>query len=115
MTDQVAVKIPKTIWNEGASFVATAVFRDRETAAADAPSTVKYRVDCLSTGREITGWTNASAAASVSISVTSTHNAILDGSNEYEIKQMTVIGDYGAADQSVGVVQWRVTNIYGSP
>jgi hypothetical protein len=115
MADEVSILIRKTRWNEGASFVATAYFRDRATAAADAPTTVKYRIDCKTTGRQIADWTEASAAASVAISITATHNAILNDCNEHEVKQLTVAGDYGAADQSVGVIQWQVTNIYGSP
>jgi hypothetical protein len=115
MTDQVEILIRKTRWNEGSSFTATAYFRDRATAAADAPTTVKYRLDCLTTGREIVDWTTASAAASVAISITATHNAILNDSNMQETKQLTVAGDYGAADQSVGKITWTVENLYGSP
>jgi hypothetical protein len=115
MTDQVEILIRKTRWNEGSSFVATAYFRDRGTAAADAPATVKYRIDCKTTGRTVLDWTDVSAAASVAISVTSTHNAILNDCNGFETKQLTVAGDYGAADQSVGVISWTVENLYGTP
>lgn len=115
MTDQVVIQAPKTKWPEGSSFVATAYFRDRATSAADAPSTVKYRIDCLTTGRQVVDWTTASAAASVAISITATHNAILNDCNAYETKQLTVAGDFEAADQSKGTYTWRVENLYGSP
>lgn len=113
MADQIEVQIPKTRWEEGSGFTAVASFRDRATAAADTPATVKYRLDCLTTGQTILDWTTVSPGSSVSIPITGAQNNILDDSNDYEIKQLTVESDVGSSDQCRGRKTWRVENIYG--
>lgn len=115
MADQIAIVIPKTRWKEGSAFTAKARFRNRSDASADTPSTVKYRVDCLTTCTQLADWTTVSAASEVSISITATHNAIQDDCNAYEIKQLTVASDFEAADQCRETIEWRVENLYGSP
>lgn len=113
MADQIAIQLAKTRWKEGSAFMATAYFRTRSTAAADTPSSVKYRIDCLTTGKVLADWTTVSAASNVSISITATHNAIQDQSNRYERKQLTVASDVDAADQHRETAEWRVENIRG--
>lgn len=115
MADQIEIQIPKTRIQEGSGFTATAYFRIRSTSAADTPSAVRYRLDCLTTKTQIADWTSASAASSVAISVTATHNAIIDDCNDYEWKQLTVESDNGASNQMRKTVRWRVENLYGSP
>lgn len=109
--DQIAISIPKTRWKEGSAFTATAYFRNRSTAAADAPDAARYRVDCLTTRRTLLDWTALSPASSVSISIPTSFNAIQSGANRYEIKQLTV----EATDECVESIEWRVENLYGSP
>lgn len=111
--DQIAIQIPKTKWNEGSAFTATAYFRTRSTSAAVTPTSAKYRIDCLTTGTVLQDWTTVSAASNVSISVTATHNAIQDASNHFERKQLVVESDAGLATQHRGAVEWRVENIRG--
>jgi hypothetical protein len=113
--DQIAISIPRTTWQEGSAFTATAYCRTRASAAAATPTTLKYRIDCLTTGREIADWTTLSAASSASISVTGAHNAIQDDSNDSEVRQLTVMADDGLSTQHRGSVRWRVENLYGSP
>jgi hypothetical protein len=113
MADQIAIVIQKTRVQEGSGFVATAYFRNRSDASADTPSTVKYRLDCLTTGQQILDWTSVTAGESVSITVTGAQNAILNDDNDYEVKQLTVESDVGSADQCRGRKTWRVENIYG--
>lgn len=113
MSDQVEISIPKTKWPERSAFVATAYFRDRATAAADTPTSVKYRIECLTTGNVLADWTTVTPASSVTVPVTATHNAIQDDCNAYETKQLLVAADYGAADQHIGRRTWRVENLVG--
>lgn len=108
--DQIAIQIPKTRWKEGSAFSATAYFRNRATAAADAPAASRYRIDCLTTGRTIADWTTISPAANITISVTSAHNAILSDCNDRERKQLTV----EATDECREAVVWTVENLYGT-
>lgn len=116
MADQIAIRIPRGDWKEGSAFTASVNFRTRSTAAESTPTTVKYRIDCLTSGREIADWTSVTpAAASASIPITGAHNAIQDDSNDVETKQLTVMADEGLATQYREAVRWRVENLYGSP
>ena len=115
MADQIALSIPETRFKEGSAFTATANFRTRSTGAASTPTTIHYRLDCLTTCTELADWTSVSAASSASISVTGTHNAIQNTGNDYERKQLTVVADRGLATQQTESVEWRVDNLYGSP
>lgn len=109
--DQIAIKIPRPSVKEGSAFTATAYFRDRATGAASAPTTIHYRIDNLSTGTALAALTSVGAAASASISITATHNAIQDDTNDYEVIQLTVVGDSGFSTQVRETAVWRVENI----
>jgi len=110
MTDQVQIQIPRPKVKEGSAFTATAYFRDRATSAASVPTSIKYRVDCLTTGVTLTDWTTVTAAASASIAVTATNNAIRSAANVTERKQLTVAANYGLETQSTESVAWEVEN-----
>lgn len=109
--DQVAIVIPKTRVNEGDNFTATVYFRDRASGEAEAPTTVEYRVDCLTTGRVVQDWATLSAAASVAIALASDFSAIVSRSNEYEKKQLTVMADRDLPFQRSEQVFWTVKNL----
>jgi hypothetical protein len=113
MANQIALRVPKTIVREGSGFTVTGNFRTRETGAADTPSSVRYRLDCLTTGREILAWTTVTAAAQVSIAVTGAQNAIIDDCNDYEIKQLILESDNGSSDQYRERITWKVENMFG--
>ena len=113
MSDQIEIQIPKTKVNEAESFIATAYFRTRATGAALAPTTIKYRVDCLSTRTLLKDWTSVSAAASVELTMTSAINAIQEDAKDWERKQLTVKADDGLSTQTMGVKRWIVSNVFG--
>lgn len=113
MADQVAIQIPKTRWPEGSAFQGTVNFRDRATGTASTPSSVKYRIDCLTTGKEIRGWTTMAAASTATVSVTASDNELVSQGNSYERRQLTISADHDASGQHRGTVVWRVENIRG--
>lgn len=102
------VTVPKTRVQEGGSFSATAYFRTGNAAAT--PTTAQYRIDCLTSGKEVRGWTDLSVSTSNSITVTSTDNAIQNPGNEWEKKQITVQADQGTDTQTRDVHYWNVFN-----
>jgi len=106
---EVYINIPKLQQKEGSSFSATAF--GRNGATAEAPTTAKYRVDCITTGKVLTDWTTLTPAASMAIAITATHNAIQDQSNRREKKQLTVSANHGTATQYRDAVTWQVENI----
>ena len=113
MPDQIAIQLPRPRVMEGSAFTATVYFRDRATSAASAPSTVRWRVDCLTTGREVVGWTSATPATSVTIPVPPAANTIQDDGNFLERKQLVVESDSGLSSQERQAVTWDVENIRG--
>lgn len=110
MTDTY-VTTPAKTFKEGSGFTATAYFRVGDVGTA--PTTAKYRVDCLTTGKNLTGWTSLTVGESISISVTPTENAIQDASNRVEKKQLTVAADPDTSSQTRDSVTWMVENIRG--
>jgi hypothetical protein len=116
VADQIEIQIPRTATiKEGSHFTATAYFRTRSTSSASTPTTIKYRLDCLTSGSVLTDWTSVGSASNVSIAVTGTHNAIQSDANDVEVKQLTVMADEGLATQVRQAMRWRVTNLFGSP
>ena len=114
MTDQVEIVMPLSIVYEETTFIATVYNRTRPTKASSTPTTIHYRVDCLSTKRQITDWTSVSSpAASNEITVTASENQILDDSHEYETKQLTVKLDSGLTTQQIKPTTWKVRNLQG--
>ena len=113
--DQIALHPTKTLVKEGSAFPLTVYLRLRSTGAAATPTTIHWRLDCLSTGNEIADDTSVSAASSFTIAVTGAHNAIQSDGNEFETKQLTITTDVGLATQYREAVTWRVQNLYGSP
>jgi len=114
VTDQIEIQIPHTIIYEETSFTLTAYFRNRATQEASIPTTIHYRVDCLSTKRQVTDWTLVSTpAANNTITITSSENQILDDSNSLEVKQITIKVDSGLSTQAIKPAMWKVRNLLG--
>ena len=109
MSDRVEIQIPRPVVNEGHTFTATAYFRTG--TAASTPTTIHYRVDCLTTRSVVTEWTSVgSPSTSNGIALSS---AIIDGSNDYETKQIVVKADDGLSTQVIGAALWKVRNLQG--
>ena len=111
MPDQIAIQIPRPSFREGSAFTATAYFRNRATQAADAPSSIKYRLDNLTTCETVLDWTTVSPAANVSIDITATQNAIRARCTTTERMQLTIASNPDAATQVRESVEWDVTDI----
>lgn len=113
--DQIAITLPRKQWQEGSSFTVTVNNRQRSDASAATPTSLKYRIDCKTTGREVLDWTTVSAASSASIVITGAQNAILNDLNDQERKQITIMCDEGLSTQHRASAFWDVENLYGSP
>lgn len=97
---------------EGSSFVVTIRPRDKATDSPVTFSTMKYRIDCLTTGRTVRDWTDLTPSASVELQITDTDNAIVDDANRRERKQLTLVGNDGLSTQFVDPdpARWWVNN-----
>ena len=112
MADQVAIQLPKTVFNERSAFTATAYFRTRASGAASTPTTVHYKLTNLSTRETVTDWTSVSAAGNVSISITGAENKIL-ANKDTERMELLVSIDKGLSTEVVGSAIYRLVNVYG--
>jgi parallel beta-helix repeat protein len=111
VADQISIQLAETIVSAGSAVSATVNFRTRSTAAASTPTSIRYRVDCLTTGRQVIADTSVSAASSVSITIPGPNNGTIDDGNDFEERQLTVTADYGLSTQVKAAQKWRVRNI----
>lgn len=114
-TDQIAIQLSKPRWNEGSAFNVVAYFRDRATSAAVTPTSVKYKLSCLTTCKTLLDWTTLSAASSVTVPVAASLNAIQSDANKSERKLLTIKADDGLSTQFEEAIIYTVDNLYGSP
>lgn len=112
MADQITFTAPKTRVKEHSAHAIVARFRTRATGDVT-PTTVHYRLDCLSTATQIADWTSASTGTTVTITTTPTHNAIQDDCNDVERKQLTVSADRGLSTEFNETYVYEVENARG--
>lgn len=113
-TTQIEIDLPDPRVYENTTFDVTAYFRNRATAAESAPTTIHYRIDDLSSRKQIRDWTSVSASGSVTITISASDNAIQDDSKKQERRQITVKADDGLSTQAIGAATWVVRNLVGS-
>jgi hypothetical protein len=106
---------PRNRVNESSALTVTAKVWDDSTDpwTAQVPTTLHYRLDDLTSNRQILDWTSITADDVSSIAITATQNAILDGCRDYETKQLTVQANRGLSTQSQNVFSYDVRNLAG--
>ena len=104
-----------TTVNEGSTSYLTVNFKDKDGVLA-APTSIEYRIDCITTGTAIKEATPVSPpASSVEIEIDSTENAIQDQDNNSERRLVTVTGTYGTEDKIVEEHEYDVINMTKKP
>lgn len=111
MTSQIAIRIAETQVSAGSAVPVTVSFRDRATGTASTPSSIRYRVDCLTNKRNVINWTSVSASSSVDILIPGTSNGTIDRGLELEQRQITIEADTGLNSQAKAAHRWGVKNI----
>ena len=110
MADQIAIR-PELPIVDAASVTNLSVwFRDRATSAASTPSSIRYRVDCLTNRKNVITWTSIAASSSATIQIPGTSNAIIDTSNDSETRQLLVEIDTGLSTQTRNAATWKLKN-----
>lgn len=74
------------------------------------PSTVRYRVDCLTTGIEMVAWTTVTPSYQVNVVIPATVNTIRNNANATERKRITFQADAGLSTQLSDYAEYEVTN-----
>jgi hypothetical protein len=109
--DHVNLYIPVAKVLVGDNFTADVQFIDEASFDPSAPSTVEFRIDCLTNGQQVLTWTTVTPGASVAIAVSSAYNTIITAANQSEVKQITVTGDRGLSFQCSAQKRWIVQNL----
>jgi len=113
---QVYVSIPSLSVQEESSFNATLNFRKDGVDSTPAAGTVKYRLDCLTTGNILLDWTTTAAPTQpMDIAITSSYNDIKQQSNRREKKQITVVYNKDSTDEIRAATTYYVNNLVGTP
>jgi hypothetical protein len=101
--------------NESSALTITAKVWDdsSETWVAQVPTTLHYRLDCLTSGTQILDWTSITADDVSSIAVTGAQNAIQNDCNDYEKKQLTLKANSGLSTQYQATFTYDVRNLSG--
>jgi hypothetical protein len=95
---------------EGSSFQLQLGFFD-EFRNAVTPSNARYRIDCETSRTMIQDWTSFTPSSPI-IDITSTNNAIVDQSNLFELRLVTVQANHGTDAQFTDRYRYLVKNLY---
>lgn len=88
----------------------TVTFFDK-TKQPETPASVSYSVHCMTTNTVVRGSTSLSAASAVEITLTPADTTIINPSNAFERKRVTVEATYGAADAVRDQFDFLVVNL----
>jgi hypothetical protein len=96
--------------NEDTTAYLTVAFLDKD-GAQEAPSSLTYRIDCLTNGQEVKGDTALTPGGSVEITLSAADNAIISQTNGVETRVVTVEASYGASDGLKAEYKYNVRNL----
>jgi hypothetical protein len=100
--------------NEESAITVNVQRLDDNSGAVEAPTTLKYRVDCQTTRTALVPWTTVTADVVTVVPVSGATNMIQDDRDAEEIKVMTVMTDEGLSTQLTSEYAWSVVNLYGA-
>jgi hypothetical protein len=96
--------------NERTTAYLTVDFRDK-AGELTIPTSSQYCLDCLATGTVIREFDDLPVDSSVEITLTPDDNSILDDTNDYETKRVTVKATYGIDDEVTNEFLYNVKNL----
>lgn len=99
-----------SVVNERSTSYLSVSLLDKAGAAA-VPASVRYRVDCQTTGQMVRDWTNLAPAAALEIVLTSADNAMVNAVNRSELRRVTVSAVYGVDDEVHNTWEYQVRNL----
>lgn len=102
--------IPPSI-NEQSTSAVTFTLADKDGVPAS-PSTVTYRMDCLTTGTPLVEETVlVGPGPQVKLDMSSQDNRIIDQNNVQEYKRLTIRADYADGARLTSEFDWVVNNL----
>lgn len=102
--------------NEASSGTLTIEFLD-EAGLPAAPSSISYRIDCVTSGTEIRDDTAIAPASVVDLGLTPEDTRIVTQSNRIERRRVTLVAMFGPGDQLTQDYEYSVRNLnyYAGP
>ena len=97
---------------EGSSADFAVTFKDADGLEV-APTAVRFRIDCMTTGVQIADWASLTPASTVTVPLLPTQNVMQSESNARETRRVTVEASYALADKIVGSEEFTLTNSMG--
>lgn len=97
-------------YNEQTSGQVAVTFRDSSGTLAT-PTSVSYRIDCLTTGASVRASAALTPASSITIGLTPSDTTIVGANNAYEIKSITVTSAYAGSEGATQEMQYSVVNL----
>ncbi len=88
-------------------------FKFLDDGAASTPVSARYRIECLTTQKTVRDWTEITPAQEVTITVTSSDNAIQHSRNKEERKLIVIQSNYDTDTQKSETLEWSVRNLQG--
>lgn len=98
------------IVNEESSAFLTVSFYDKNDELTT-PSSIQYRLDCLTNDQQIRDWTAFSPASVIEIGLNANDNSIIDQGNFEEIRLVTIEAYFGVSDKLTTTYQYLVKNL----
>ena len=74
------------------------------------PSTVRWRIDCMTTGQTLQSWVSLTPGSVSNIDIPGSSNRIISAANSSEVRQITVQANAGLASQRTVVGEYVVQN-----
>lgn len=98
--------------NEGTTAYLSVSFKDK-ASSDETPVAISYRIDDVRSGTEIRDSTAVTAASTAEITLSPADNRILNTTQNYEARRVTVVATYGADDQVTAEYIYRVVSLAG--
>ena len=95
---------------ENSFYEIEASFFDSEGAAA-LPASIRYQIQCLTSGKLVRDWTSVTIGTTVSIIVTDEENDIQNDRNNREKKQIVVQATNADGLKTTNTLEWIVDNL----
>lgn len=103
--------MPLAFVHENTTAYLTIAFQDA-TGAPSVPTSASFRLDCLSSGREIANWTPIpTPAATVALTLAPLWNCIFNAARRRELRSLQVVAHYGPGDQIHSEFRFEVVNL----
>ena len=96
--------------NERDQLPVTLLLRIKSSGTPATPSTLRWRLDCVTTQNVVQDWAAIGASSTVNLTIPASANDIVNDRNSFEVKRITAQANYGTDAQVNGFLEYQVKN-----